>query len=590
MFDCNFCEKSFEVKAGLKTHLLFVHEDYKEEEEKIPLFHQPIVFYPGGYVPTRKAALKATTQMKNADGDLHDFVEGAATSAKEKIKLSDVDHFSLVERQLRTMKAELKLATNTSTSEKTDEIDVNQFHETFLPNDDFTKNSGKTDEDKLKSTSTSSSVRTTEEMANQYHEENTFREKIFMKKSRKKKFYEDGLYDFVHEGQGKTNNQDDLVLIGSRLEDSETQKVKLKPIKQTSKSRVDKHEKIIKHERKKKPERKFSSSTKNDEKYSLPPPLFFFDDRQDNNQQNQIKKLEKKERKSKTFECDTCNKKFNSKYDLNFHLIDVSFHRRRKSLDPRAIERTSPPHNNNKVDDVSPPIRNKKVSSSSLKCYVCGEVFKNLPDLKVHQNSEHSKILEALLMRRSHMEEIPKRKRKSREMKVKSLENNINITQNSVKSLTTTTTTLMNKKVSPKCDICKISFRYASELKIHQDSIHEQLKGFKCTTCGKPFVNTNKLRRHFSDVHLGIKKWSCEFCEKKFSQTGQLNAHVKSVHQKIKNFKCDRCGKKFALKFNLKSHIANVHEKVATYQCNTCSRTFHHSQSYKKHVRAKNCS
>merc|ERR1712079_848013 len=123
-----------------------------------------------------------------------------------------------------------------------------------------TKNPRKIHEDKLKSTSTSSSVRTTEEMANQYHEENTFREKIFMKKSRKKKFYEDGLYDFVHEGQGKTNNQDDLVLIGSRLEDSETQKVKLKPIKQTSKSRVDKHEKIIKLERKKKPERKFSSS------------------------------------------------------------------------------------------------------------------------------------------------------------------------------------------------------------------------------------------------------------------------------------------------------------------------------------------
>ena len=586
MFDCNFCEKSFEVKAGLKTHLLFVHEDYKQEEEKIPLFHQPIVFYPGGYVPTRKAALKATTQMKNADGDLHDFVEKAASEEK-KIKLSDVDHFSLVERQLRTMKAEIKLETNTSTSEKTDETDPNQFHETFLPNDDFTKNSGNTDEDELKATKTSSSVKTTEEKANQYHE-NAFREKIFMKKSRKKKFYEDGLFDLVHEGQGKTNNQEDLVLIGSRLEDSETQKVKLEPIKKTSNSRVDKHEKIIKHRRKKKPEQKFSSSTKNDEKYSLPPPLFFFHDRQDDNQQNQIKKLEKKERTSKTFECETCNKKFNSKYDLNFHLIDVSFHRRRKSLDPRGIERTSPSHNNNKVDDVSPTIRNKKVSSNSLKCYVCGEVFKSLPDLKVHQNSEHSKILEALLMRRSHMEEIPKRKKKSREMKVKSLENNINITQNSVKLLTTAI--LMNKKGSPKCDICKISFKYASELKIHHDSIHEQLKGFKCTTCGKPFVNTNKLRRHFSDVHLGIKKWSCELCEKKFSQTGQLNAHVKSVHQKIKNFKCDRCGNKFALKFNLKSHIANVHEKVATYQCNTCSRTFHHSQSYKKHVRAKNCS
>merc|ERR1712173_329494 len=143
-------------------------------------------------------------------------------------------------------------------SEKTDETDANQFYETFLPNDDFTKNSGNTDEDELKATKTSSSVKTTEEKANQYHE-NAFREKIFMKKSRKKKFYEDGLFDFVHEGQVKTNNQEDLVLIGSRLEDSETQKVKLEPIKKISNSRVDKHEKIIKHGRKKKPERKFSS-------------------------------------------------------------------------------------------------------------------------------------------------------------------------------------------------------------------------------------------------------------------------------------------------------------------------------------------
>ena len=32
----DFCEKSFEVKAGLKTHLLFVFLDYNQEEKKIP--------------------------------------------------------------------------------------------------------------------------------------------------------------------------------------------------------------------------------------------------------------------------------------------------------------------------------------------------------------------------------------------------------------------------------------------------------------------------------------------------------------------------------------------------------------------------
>ena len=133
MFDCNYCEKSFEIKARLKTHL-FVHEDYKEEEEKIPLFHQPIVFYPGGYVPTRKAALKATTQMKNAD-DLH-FVhqEAQAGEKKPSAEVNVDDGFSLVERQLRTMKAALK-ATGTS-SGKMEE--ANQFDENFREND-FTK-------------------------------------------------------------------------------------------------------------------------------------------------------------------------------------------------------------------------------------------------------------------------------------------------------------------------------------------------------------------------------------------------------------------------------------------------------------------
>ena len=37
------------------------------EDEKIPEFEQPIVVYEGGYIPARKAAVKATTQMKDVD-------------------------------------------------------------------------------------------------------------------------------------------------------------------------------------------------------------------------------------------------------------------------------------------------------------------------------------------------------------------------------------------------------------------------------------------------------------------------------------------------------------------------------------------
>ena len=38
-----------------------------EDDGKIPEFEQPIAVYEGGYIPARKAAVKATTQMKDVD-------------------------------------------------------------------------------------------------------------------------------------------------------------------------------------------------------------------------------------------------------------------------------------------------------------------------------------------------------------------------------------------------------------------------------------------------------------------------------------------------------------------------------------------
>ena len=56
-------------------------------------------------------------------------------------------------------------------------------------------------------------------------------------------------------------------------------------------------------------------------------------------------------------------------------------------------------------------------------------------------------------------------------------------------------------------------------------------------------------------------KNQCLFCNAIFSQKGYLKIHEDSIHKNIK-FDCHDCGKQYAQKGNLRSHINNIHKGI----------------------------
>ena len=141
-----------------------------------------------------------------------------------------------------------------------------------------------------------------------------------------------------------------------------------------------------------------------------------------------------------------------------------------------------------------------------------------------------------------------------------------------------------NKLKSCICDVCDQVFRSPCFLKYHYNNVHEGIKPFKCDKCDKAFSSYGKMKRHDEAVHLQLKFFKCELCQKDFHQEIHLKNHIISIHERVKKFECNFCGKSFALESNMKQHIANVHIKSKMYDCEFCDQSFSHKSSFKRHV------
>ena len=86
-------------------------------------------------------------------------------------------------------------------------------------------------------------------------------------------------------------------------------------------------------------------------------------------------------------------------------------------------------------------------------------------------------------------------------------------------------------KKSFKCDECDFTCNsFASRLKRHKDSVHNNIKKIVCADCGKKFRDNTGLRVHEENVHQKIRKFVCESCSSKFATKQKLNLHVQNKH------------------------------------------------------------
>ena len=94
----------------------------------------------------------------------------------------------------------------------------------------------------------------------------------------------------------------------------------------------------------------------------------------------------------------------------------------------------------------------------------------------------------------------------------------------------------------------------------------------KCKFCKKTFDSTNNLRIHEQTIHDQKKQITCRYCDdtKTFSNKPSLQIHYKRIHKDKYYIFCQQCDKAFMGKRPLKKHIKRNHN----HECNICDKTF----------------
>lgn len=291
---------------------------------------------------------------------------------------------------------------------------------------------------------------------------------------------------------------------------------------------------------------------------------------------------------SKQYECKQCEKKFSKCYNLKTHERDycpkrtINLEKQQTIFECDDCTKTFCRKFtlNEHVKKHHQNKTNEKITHNNFKCFICNLALKRESEL-----IEHNKLAHPI------KENIPLETNcENKTEKTKKAKFQCDICEHTFGRKTTLRYHMISHSgVRPfKCDMCREAFATKGHLNRHKashDDNQPTKPKVKCDVCDKEFTRKENLKVH-RRTHTGAKPFQCHLCPKRFARSTHLTEHVLR-HRGETPFKCEICDKAFARSGILREHEL-IHSEEKSFKCNICHRGFYRCSALRDHKATHN--
>lgn len=240
------------------------------------------------------------------------------------------------------------------------------------------------------------------------------------------------------------------------------------------------------------------------------------------------------------FKCHQCDKRFSSRYSLDFH--NKHFHPGEKEKGTFQCKHCSrkfvlscfrDKHEQNHETKEDTEVGDEK----TYFCELCGKSYPNKKKLKTHTSNVHK----INYNRMCHL--CGKTVRGDKALERHQLQH-------------------AGIKPMVKCHVCNAELSTKGILKAHMIALHPEDTNVKydCEICGKKSPSQRALKNHMDYVHKCERTHKCSLCEKSFKKPQELTEHI-AKHTGDRLYECPHCDKTFKVRSNMHHHRKLKHPK-----------------------------
>lgn len=115
------------------------------------------------------------------------------------------------------------------------------------------------------------------------------------------------------------------------------------------------------------------------------------------------------------------------------------------------------------------------------------------------------------------------------------------------------------------CTTCGRSFANKSALRNHIANVHLEIRPHKCHICPRQFGSKLSLQKHQAN-HTGERPYKCTQCGRAYKYASDLKRHEDIAHLNRRPFVCDQCEASFARNRELRVHMTR-HTREKFFKC-----------------------